>query len=128
MKVAVLNRYREPLIIEDLEVEKPRRGEVRVRPIASGICHSDLYVLDGATPIPPPLVPGHESIQALYGPVASAGTALQAVRTSVRDLPWPELGVPYSMGQRVSKGWMEPQSGYSSEASGLRRRWCLPRV
>lgn len=62
MRAAVLNRYREPLNIEDLEIDRPKRGEVKIRPIAAGVCHSDLYVLEGATPIPPPVVPGHEAI------------------------------------------------------------------
>ena len=62
MKAAVLRAYKEPLQVEELSVETPRAGEVAVKIIAVGVCHSDLYVLEGATPVPPPLVPGHEAV------------------------------------------------------------------
>lgn len=62
MKAVVLNRYKEPLVLEELDVDRPKRGEVKLSIIAAGVCHSDLYVLDGATPVPPPLVPGHEAV------------------------------------------------------------------
>ena len=62
MRAAVLHRYNEPLSVEELDVDRPRAGEVRIRVVGSGVCHSDLYVLEGATPIPPPVVPGHEAI------------------------------------------------------------------
>ena len=38
----------------------PGPGEARVRVLASGICHSDLNVMDGTSPLPPPVVLGHE--------------------------------------------------------------------
>jgi S-(hydroxymethyl)glutathione dehydrogenase/alcohol dehydrogenase len=45
---------------DDLEVRDPGPGEVLVRMLASGICHSDLNVVDGASPRPTPIVLGHE--------------------------------------------------------------------
>ena len=62
MKAAVLRRHKEPLQLEELAVEAPHVGEVAVKVAATGVCHSDLYVLEGATPVPPPLVPGHEAV------------------------------------------------------------------
>lgn len=47
-------------VVDDLEVPEPGPGEVTVRVLASGICHSDLNVLDGTVPVPPPVVLGHE--------------------------------------------------------------------
>ena len=47
-------------VVDDLEVAAPAEGEVTVRVLASGICHSDLNVLDGTSPYPPPVVLGHE--------------------------------------------------------------------
>ncbi len=47
-------------VVDDLEVAAPAEGEVTVRVLASGICHSDLNVLDGTSPSPPPVVLGHE--------------------------------------------------------------------
>lgn len=47
-------------VVDDLEVPPPGPGEVTVRVLASGICHSDLNVIDGTRPVPPPVVLGHE--------------------------------------------------------------------
>ncbi len=62
MRGAVLHAYNTPLKVENLDVERPREGEVLLRIKSAGVCHSDLYVLEGATPVPPPLVPGHEAV------------------------------------------------------------------
>jgi S-(hydroxymethyl)glutathione dehydrogenase/alcohol dehydrogenase len=51
----------ERLVIDDVTVRDPEVGEVRVRVLASGICHSDLNVLDGTSPVPTPVVLGHEA-------------------------------------------------------------------
>ncbi len=48
-------------LVDDLEVRPPRPGEVEVRVLASGICHSDLNVVDGTSPVPAPVVLGHEA-------------------------------------------------------------------
>jgi S-(hydroxymethyl)glutathione dehydrogenase/alcohol dehydrogenase len=49
-----------PLEIEDLEIDDPGPGEVLLKTAASGICHSDLHIIEGGIPIPPPCVLGHE--------------------------------------------------------------------
>ena len=48
------------LTVEDVALEAPGAGEVTVRLLASGICHSDLNVIDGSSAVPPPVVLGHE--------------------------------------------------------------------
>ncbi|MCH2171810.1 Zn-dependent alcohol dehydrogenase [Myxococcota bacterium] len=60
MKAAVMRAPNEPLTIEEISIDKPQPGEVLVKTAASGVCHSDLHVLDGSLPIPPPVVLGHE--------------------------------------------------------------------
>lgn len=60
MRAAVLHVTGEPLVVEDVELEAPRRDEVRVRITASGICHSDLSLAAGKWPAPLPMVLGHE--------------------------------------------------------------------
>jgi Zn-dependent alcohol dehydrogenase len=47
-------------VVEDVELEPPRRDELRVRITASGICHSDLSLAAGNWPAPLPIVLGHE--------------------------------------------------------------------
>lgn len=48
------------VVVDDLIVAEPGPGEVTVRVLASGICHSDLNVVDGTVPVAPPVVLGHE--------------------------------------------------------------------
>ena len=51
---------RRPLEIEDLLLDEPQSGEVLVRMMASGVCHSDLHVVDGEWERPANVVLGHE--------------------------------------------------------------------
>jgi S-(hydroxymethyl)glutathione dehydrogenase/alcohol dehydrogenase len=60
MKAAVLYDVGTPLAIEDLTLLPPKEGEVRVRYVASGVCHSDLHYIKGDRPYPKPVVLGHE--------------------------------------------------------------------
>ncbi|MBJ19569.1 MAG: Zn-dependent alcohol dehydrogenase [bacterium] len=60
MKAAVLRAAKAPLEIEDIEIDDPGPGEVLLKTVASGICHSDLHVIEGDLPLPPPCVLGHE--------------------------------------------------------------------
>ncbi|WP_055702896.1 Zn-dependent alcohol dehydrogenase, partial [Streptomyces silaceus] len=47
-------------VVHDLEIRDPGPGEVLVAVAAAGLCHSDLSVIDGTIPFPPPVVLGHE--------------------------------------------------------------------
>lgn len=47
-------------VVTDLTVRDPRAGEVSVRIAHSGVCHSDVSVIEGAIPFPTPCVLGHE--------------------------------------------------------------------
>lgn len=49
------------LQIEDIQIDQPMRGEVLLRTIASGLCHSDLHFIDGSWPAQPPVILGHEA-------------------------------------------------------------------
>lgn len=51
----------QPLKILEVELDPPGPGEVRVRVMAAGLCHSDLSVINGDRPRPLPMVIGHES-------------------------------------------------------------------
>jgi alcohol dehydrogenase len=50
-----------PLQIRSIELDPPAHGEVRVKVLAAGLCHSDLSVINGDRPRPLPMVIGHES-------------------------------------------------------------------
>jgi S-(hydroxymethyl)glutathione dehydrogenase/alcohol dehydrogenase len=50
----------QPVVVEDIVVEAPRRNEVMIKLAACGVCHSDLSATNGTIPFPPPVVLGHE--------------------------------------------------------------------
>jgi S-(hydroxymethyl)glutathione dehydrogenase/alcohol dehydrogenase len=60
VRAAVLREFRVPLVIEELELDPPKAGEILVRMAASGVCHSDLHVVQGIHPTELPVVLGHE--------------------------------------------------------------------
>jgi S-(hydroxymethyl)glutathione dehydrogenase/alcohol dehydrogenase len=61
IRAAVLERFGEPLEVQELELADPRAGEVLVRLVACGVCHTDLYTASGADPSGyAPTVLGHE--------------------------------------------------------------------
>jgi S-(hydroxymethyl)glutathione dehydrogenase/alcohol dehydrogenase len=61
VRAAVLERFGEPLVVQELDLAEPRRGEVLVRLRACGICHTDMYSASGADPSGyAPCVLGHE--------------------------------------------------------------------
>lgn len=74
MKAAVMRANHAPLEIEEISISKPGPNEVLLRTTASGICHSDLHVMEGNLPVPPPTILGHEP----------AGV-VEAVGSDVRD-------------------------------------------
>ena len=51
----------QPLRIETLTLDPPGAGELLVRVLAAGLCHSDLSVIDGSRPRVMPMVLGHEA-------------------------------------------------------------------
>ncbi len=61
IKAAVLEQFGAPLEVQELELAEPRAGEVLVRLVACGVCHTDLYTASGADPSGyAPAVLGHE--------------------------------------------------------------------
>jgi S-(hydroxymethyl)glutathione dehydrogenase / alcohol dehydrogenase len=60
VKAAVMRAFKAPLEIEDVQIDKPGPREVLVRTVATGVCHSDLHVVEAALPVPPPVILGHE--------------------------------------------------------------------
>jgi S-(hydroxymethyl)glutathione dehydrogenase / alcohol dehydrogenase len=60
VKAAVLYEVKQPLRVEEVDLENPHRGEVLVRIGAAGVCHSDYHFMNGDLPIGLPCVLGHE--------------------------------------------------------------------
>jgi S-(hydroxymethyl)glutathione dehydrogenase/alcohol dehydrogenase len=103
-RAAVLNRLGTPSRIEELELAEPGPGEVRVRMLASGVCHSDLHVRDGEWQRPVPIVMGHEGA----GVVDVVGPGVDSL----------------SVGQPIALAWLVPCGACRQCRSG--RPWACP--
>lgn len=87
MKAAVVRKFGQPLEIEDRPVPRPVRGQVLVKVVASGVCHTDLHAADGDWPKKPkpPFIPGHEAA----GYVAAVGEGVTHLEEGDRvGVPW----------------------------------------
>jgi S-(hydroxymethyl)glutathione dehydrogenase/alcohol dehydrogenase len=91
IRAAVLEEFGKPLVVQDIELAEPRAGEVLVRLVACGVCHTDLYTASGADPTGyAPCVLGHEGA----GIVEAVGEGVTLVRPGdhVITLFAPECG------------------------------------
>lgn len=80
MKAAVLYEYKKPLVIEDVDLDEPRTGEVLVKIGAAGICRSDRHFMHGDARIKLPAVLGHEGA----GTVKQVGPGVTLVKPGDR--------------------------------------------
>lgn len=71
-----------PVVVEDLPSPPLGPRDVRVRITASGICHTDLHVIEGRSALPLPIVPGHEGC----GIVEEVGSEVRRARVGDRVL------------------------------------------
>ena len=95
MQAAVLHRHKSDLELTSLPIPSPGHGEVLVRVIACGVCHTDLHIIDGdwrGHECRLPLCPGHEGV----GLITALG---QGVTT-------------LSMGDRVGLPWLASACGH----------------
>ena len=142
-KAAVLYEYNTPLVIEEVELDPPRAGEVLVRLGASGVCHSDLHTVQGIHGWPLPTILGHEGA----GIVEEVGLGVTNVapgdhvmiswlpacgrcrfcvsgRTNLCvDLAWSDAGTMMDGTTRFHRG---DQSIYHYETSSFAERSVIP--
>src|SRR3954451_24845868 len=88
---AALEEFGQPLVVQELDLQEPKAGEVLVRLVACGVCHTDLYTASGADPTGyAPCVLGHEGA----GVVENVGEGVTLVRPGdhVVTLFAPECG------------------------------------
>lgn len=87
MKAAVVRQFGQPPQIEEMPVPRPEAGQIVMRVIASGVCHTDLHAADGDWPVKPklPFIPGHEGV----GYVTAVGSGVTHVKEGDRiGVPW----------------------------------------
>lgn len=75
-RAAVLRGVHEPFEITELDLDGPGDGEVLIRYVAAGLCHSDLHLTDGDLPPRFPIVGGHEGA----GVIEEVGAGVTKVR------------------------------------------------
>ena len=61
MKAAVCYEFGKPLVVEEIDINPPHKGEVKVRLTATAICHSDIHIIRGEWGGEVPVVAGHEA-------------------------------------------------------------------
>jgi len=90
MKAAILQDFKQPLVIQEIERPAPGPEEILVEVEACGVCHSDLHVADGdwkqfAAIVKKPLILGHE----IVGRIVERGGAVRDLEVGTRvGVPW----------------------------------------
>ena len=98
-RAAVAWSANQPLQIEQVEVMPPQAGEVRVRIVATGVCHTDAYTLSGKDPEGLfPCILGHEG----GGIVESIGEGVTSVSPGDHVIP---LYTPECGGMQILLFW-----------------------
>jgi S-(hydroxymethyl)glutathione dehydrogenase/alcohol dehydrogenase len=90
-RAAVAWEAGKPLTIEEVDLEGPKKGEVLIRIVATGVCHTDAYTLSGADPEGAfPSILGHEG----GGVVEEVGPGVTSVKVGDHVIPLytPECG------------------------------------
>ncbi|WP_428309986.1 alcohol dehydrogenase AdhP [Hydrocarboniphaga sp.] len=100
MMAAVVRGFGEPLQIEQVPIPVPGRGEVLIKLLASGVCHTDVHAADGDWPVKPalPFIPGHEGV----GRIAAIGADVEG----------------YQLGDMVGVAWLHDACGRCEHCHG----------
>ena len=75
-KAVLCRELNKPVVVEEITVDRPKRGEVTVKLGACGVCHSDLSATNGTLAMQLPLILGHEAA----GEVVEAGEGVTALK------------------------------------------------
>ena len=80
MKAAVLYEQNVPLVVDDVDLDDPKEGEVLIKTGAAGICRSDYHFMKGEARMGLPAVLGHEG----SGTVERVGPGVSSVKPGDR--------------------------------------------
>ena len=76
MKAALCYEFGKPLVVEEVDIDPPQRGEVKVKLAATAVCHSDVHLVRGEWGGSLPLLVGHESA----GVIAEVGEGVPTLQ------------------------------------------------
>ena len=90
MRAALLTEPNGQFLIEEVDLENPKKGEVLIKMVTSGVCHSDWHVATGTTDHPMPVITGHEGA----GIVQAVGEGVNRIKVGDHvTLSWtPDCG------------------------------------
>lgn len=92
MRAMVVQEQGGDFVLEEREIPQPGFGEVLVRVLACGVCHSDVFAKEGYPGVTWPVVPGHE----IAGEIAALGEHVEG----------------WDVGQRIGVGWFGGNCGW----------------
>jgi alcohol dehydrogenase, propanol-preferring len=122
MKAAVLRERGKPLAIEDRPLPRAAPGEVLVRVIGAGVCHTDLHIVAGAYPdLPLPIVLGHE----IAGEADGLGPVLVYAGWGCGSCRYCRDGEEQLCPDAREPGWVR-DGGYAEWIAVPSRRYLLP--
>jgi S-(hydroxymethyl)glutathione dehydrogenase/alcohol dehydrogenase len=82
-KAVICRELNKPVVVEEITIDSPKRGEVMVKIAACGVCHSDLSATNGTIALPPPLILGHEAA----GKVVEVGEGVTGIAVGDHVVP-----------------------------------------
>ena len=124
-RAAIAFAANKPLEIHEVTVADPGPGEVMIRLLATGLCHSDLHVLDGKTMMQFPLILGHEGV----GEVTAVGEGVTEFAPGDRVIPFmvPDCGEcgfcrsgRTNLCAKLEGRWRSPNTPFSLDGAPLR--------
>ncbi|HLJ87825.1 MAG TPA: zinc-dependent alcohol dehydrogenase [Candidatus Angelobacter sp.] len=92
MRAAIIQEFKQPLVLQQVEIPTPDADEVLIKVDTCGVCHSDLSIAEGDWPqlkrmIKKPLIPGHEVVGEVVKKGANASLEI-GDRVGVAWLHW----------------------------------------
>jgi S-(hydroxymethyl)glutathione dehydrogenase/alcohol dehydrogenase len=111
--------------VEELVLDPPGPGEVRVRMLASGVCHSDLHVLDGDWERPAPVAGWGAGIEALDRASESAPGGRRPRRARLDGRCGACRACDRGDSVRRTRGWPPPGGGTPPAPAGRKDRGIL---
>lgn len=127
MRVRMMTAVKQPLQEREVPDPQPGPGQVRIRLFATGVCGTDIHILDGQLPVPLPIVLGHEPV----GIVDAIGSGVRFVKVGDRvGVAWYQAGCGrcgYCQRKQIKfcaepKTWITNGGGYAdymiAEAEG----------
>ena len=121
MRAAVFQDPATGISFEELTVDPPRPGEVEVRMIAAGVCHSDLHTRNGDWPLDRPTVLGHEGA----AEVTSLGEGVTGLAPGDRVILSWNAPCSHCMNCVTGRPWLCVDNGAYENAMGDGTAGCI---